>query len=69
MVAFAEEVPEATLLVQVHDELLCEVPQSSREMLVPRIVKALERVWPEAPVAFPIRSIVGSRWGSLGPYR
>lgn len=65
MVRLAETVPDAAMIVQVHDEVLCEIPEGALERLAPHVRVALQSVWPDAPIAFPIRLSVGRRWGEL----
>ena len=63
MVVCAERVSEAALLVQVHDELLFEIPQRRAEELSQKLRKILEHIWPEASLPFPVKVSRGARWG------
>lgn len=65
MGALAEAVPEAVMLVQVHDEVLCEIEKEKLSKVAPKVREALENMWPEAPLAFPVHMKAGPSWGSL----
>ena len=64
MVAVARSA-DAPIIVQVHDEIVFEVPREGQEALSGIVEKALEAVWPEAPIVFPVRLASGERWGAL----
>ncbi|MBI4134289.1 MAG: hypothetical protein HY475_02590 [Candidatus Terrybacteria bacterium] len=65
MAALKETVPEATMVVTVHDDIVCEVRESDLPILAPRVRKVLEDVWPQSPIPFPVKLTAGSRWGEL----
>ncbi len=53
----AEEFPEARLLLQVHDELLFEVPHGQQEALAARVVAIMETA---VPLSVPLKVDTGS---------
>src|SRR3989344_10356 len=63
MVACARQAPRALLLVQVHDELLFEIPSDVIKDTIVTLRIILEGIWSDAPVSFPIKISRGSRWG------
>jgi len=65
MVSLLASNPPLKLLVQVHDELLCEVVDANVEEAVLALHKHLESVWPSAPVAFPVHIKIGKTWGNM----
>lgn len=65
MVALTEAKLPVDILVQVHDEVLCEVKEKDLDGVLGDIRKHLENVWPDAPVDFPVKLSVGPSWGEL----
>ena len=63
MVQCANKVPEAKLLVQVHDELLFEVPHASRKEILEAVSGILQGVWTGAPIPLAVDFHCGQRWG------
>lgn len=69
MVNITEAKAPLTLLVQVHDELLCEVEEKHIDDAAAALREQMERVWPEAPVALPVQIKTGTSWGEMKTYQ
>ena len=63
MVQCANKVHEAKLLVQVHDELLFEVPHASRKEILEAVSRILQGVWTGAAIPLAVDFHCGQRWG------
>eukprot|EP01119_Soliformovum_irregulare_P019643 TRINITY_DN6268_c0_g1_i1.p1 TRINITY_DN6268_c0_g1~~TRINITY_DN6268_c0_g1_i1.p1 ORF type:complete len:322 (-),score=139.70 TRINITY_DN6268_c0_g1_i1:39-1004(-) len=57
---------DAKLLLQIHDELVFEIPESSVDVICPIINSTMESVI-QLEVAMPVRMNLGKRWGSMEP--
>jgi DNA polymerase I-like protein with 3'-5' exonuclease and polymerase domains len=55
---------ECRLLLQVHDELVFEVPTEIVERACDRLQPLIERVQ-DFPIPIPVKCSVGVRWGSM----
>lgn len=50
------------MLLQIHDELLFEMPDEEKEELIPRIQEAMEQVMPELKVPLKVDIGIGKNW-------
>ncbi len=62
-----KEAPEALMILQVHDELVFEVPRERLEDLAPRIRSIMEGVYPLV-VPLVVDLNVGPNWADLEPW-
>jgi DNA polymerase-1 len=59
------------LLLQVHDELVYEIQEGKKDMIIPEIKKIMEHVLtPEATQGIPliVEAKVGKNWGEMETY-
>jgi len=66
MARVTEDVPEAALLLQIHDELLFEVPLGAEEALQARVRKAMEGVY-KLKVPLLVEAASGRNWSECHP--
>ncbi|MFH1235926.1 MAG: DNA polymerase, partial [Parcubacteria group bacterium] len=59
--------PESTLLLQVHDELVLEVPQSDVERVTKFVVEMMNNIY-KLKVPIETEVSIGKNWGELEEY-
>ena len=67
MIALHQANAPLMLLVQVHDELLCEVAETDQAHVAKILRDTLETVWPESGVRLPVKGLAGKRWSVMEP--
>ena len=53
--------------MQIHDEIIAEVPEACLEAGASVLKSCMERSFPEFKVHFPIKLSYGRNWGELAP--
>lgn len=66
MMRLNKQVPEAQMLLQVHDSIMFEIPEGSIDELIPRIVSIMEDFQFDPPMRVDVS--VGPSWGTLEEY-
>lgn len=71
MVRLFSQLPafDAHIVLQIHDEVVVEAPESAQEEVCRAIQQAMENPMPDGilDVPIPVKVSVGKRWGSLNP--
>lgn len=62
-----EEAPESRCIINLHDELVYELPTSLLDQLVPRMQNIMETVM-TLRLPLPVRIFYGPTWGHLAPW-
>ena len=63
--ALAEKVPEARLVMQVHDSLIVECDEADQEQVAAILRQEMENVAPELPVKLAVDVTIGRNWGEI----
>ncbi len=57
--------PDTKLLLQIHDSILVETPESDAEPVAKLLRTVMEAVYPELPVQLTVDAKIGDNWGEL----
>lgn len=66
MIQLQDELPEsAKQLLQIHDSIIVECPESDAENVEKQMVRIMENIYPELPVKLKVDVTSGNTWGEL----
>ena len=60
-----EDFPKAHLLLQIHDSVIVEAPESQAEAVAEMLKNRMEAVYPKLPIKLTVDTAIGNNWGEL----
>ncbi|MBP6943124.1 MAG: DNA polymerase I [Candidatus Buchananbacteria bacterium] len=68
MIEIYRQHPDVRMMLQVHDELVFEIPEAEVEKIVPELIRIMTTVV-ELKVPIAVEASVGSNWGDTEPFK